>query len=54
MPSVTWVTTTRLRLEFSADSTLTIRSWVSGRSAERPCSRMAMALASDGPIQIGR
>ncbi len=44
----------RLMLEFSAATMLTIRSWVSGRSALSPWSRMAMAFASDGPIQIGR
>src|SRR4029079_5941160 len=30
------------------------RSWVSGRSAARPCRRIAMALASHAPIQMGR
>ena len=30
------------------------RSWVSGRSAVRPWSFIAIALASHGPIQIGR
>src|SRR3954467_14339305 len=30
------------------------RSWVSGRSAARPWRRMAIALASQAPIQIGR
>ena len=54
MPSVTWVTTTRLMLELSAATMLTSRSWVSGRSAVRPWRRIAMAFASDGPIQIGR
>ena len=54
MPSTTWVTTTRLIVEPSAETTATIRSWVSGRSAEIPWRRMAIAFASDGPIQIGR
>ena len=30
------------------------RSWVSGRSGVRPWSRIAIELASHGPIQIGR
>ncbi len=51
---MTWVTTTRLMLEPSAATTATIRSCVSGRSAEMPWRRIAIALASDGPIQMGR
>jgi hypothetical protein len=54
VPSATWVTTTRLRLPCTAPSTETSRSWVSGRSALIPWRRIAMAFASDGPIQIGR
>ena len=30
------------------------RSWLSGRSGDTPWRRMAIALASHGPIQIGR
>ena len=51
---MTWVTTTRLTVECAAATTLTSRSWVSGRSALSPWRRMAMAFASDGPIQMGR
>src|SRR3990170_337018 len=54
VPSVTLVTTTRFTDALSVPTMLTSRSWVSGRSADSPCRRMAMAFASDEPIQIGR
>ena len=38
----------------SRSSVVANRSWVSGRSGVRPWRRIAIALASHGPIQIGR
>ena len=38
----------------SSSSVVANRSWVSGRSGVRPWSFIAIALASHGPIQIGR
>src|SRR5690606_29380606 len=42
------------RLPPSPTMTCLRRSWVSGRWNLTPCSSIAMALASAGPIQIGR
>src|SRR5437762_786202 len=46
--------TTRSTRAPSSMIALTKRSWVSGRSAATPWSRIAIALASQAPIQIGR
>src|SRR3954466_14704155 len=46
--------TTRSTWTPSCSSVAAKRSWVSGRSAARPWSRIAIALASQAPIQIGR
>src|SRR5436190_11855294 len=45
---------TRATFASTASSVLANRSWVSGRSGVRPWRRIAMALASHGPIQMGR
>ena len=47
------ITTSRIVAPSSA-RTPANRSWVSGRSGESPCSFIAIAFASQGPIQIGR
>ena len=46
--------TTRSTRTPSRSSAAAKRSWVSGRSAARPWRRIAIALASQAPIQIGR
>ena len=46
--------TTRATVASSASSVLANRSWVRGRSGVRPWSRIAIELASHGPIQMGR
>jgi hypothetical protein len=47
-------TMTRRNFTPSSSSAETNRSWVIGRSGVTPWSRVAMALASHGPIQMGR
>ena len=46
--------TTRSTRAPSSRASLANRSWVSGRSGVRPWSCIAIALASQGPIQIGQ
>src|SRR6478672_2238258 len=46
--------TTRATVASRASRALANRSWVSGRSGVSPWSRIAIELASHGPIQIGR
>ena len=46
--------TTRSTRTPSSPSAAANRSWVRGRSGVRPCRRIAIALASQGPIQMGR
>ena len=46
--------TTRSMRTPSSASVATNRSWVSGRSAAIPCRRIAIAWASQGPIQTGQ
>src|SRR6478672_8597868 len=52
--SVSSLMTTRSTRTPRRSSAAAKRSWVSGRSADRPCSRIAIALASHAPIQMGR
>ena len=47
------ITTSRI-VAPSSSRTPANRSWVSGRSGASPCSFIAIAFASHGPIQIGR
>ena len=46
--------TTWDRVPWSARTSVFMRSWVSGRENFTPASSVAIALASLGPIQIGR